>query len=874
MHHLLSRALAGSVLLFASNSVLAHEDALHHASATTTTKAKGQESGSPQLIDPGFTARELKTRASTDEIVKLRKVPMPDGTTIDADLTVWTPFGPDCALQFSRKGVAGKSVQRVLEMKDVTFLKGHVRGKKDSVVMIAAKDDRMEGFFSYEGTTARITRDTSQPTPKDVILPGLRPDGVLPPEGVGCGMSFEDLSPGRDTSMAAGGLAGGLAGAAGDCHLIRIALELDYELYANRLNEDGLATLVYVAKLLYTTDEVIRRDLGAQIELASVNVWTEPDDPWISDYFSAQLEEFIDYCNDPSNHMLDIPRDATMLLSGRAIGGGKAGGIGALSCDRPERAYLVCGHLSGDFPYPAVMNHDDNWDILHFIHEFGHLLNGLHTHTLDPPVDTCGTNCSEPQRGSAMSYCHHCPGGDKNRGLWFHMRNQDRARGYLDTIGCLEGREASIAAYDDEAFAYRNSGTRIDVLQNDGTVCSGAFIHGNDAFSTEGGLVRRLQSAGPMGRDVLQYLPPRDFVGADSFSYQAIDGFGNTSMAQVVVEVEPAPFLTDPEYLVVDLVDRSISRFDAETHEFKGDFVPEFPEFLDMPSSILPLPDTSVLVGDRSLGKVLQLDINGEYQGVFFEHHDLIHCEAMVRSGEQVFILDAYGGWIFRTGFSGGYQGALFEGTGTGADMTVGDDGTLWVIGSVNGNEVIGIDPETGEIRHAIADLEGIDSPAAVAFLSGELIVSDGETGAIGHFNPYGSGGLEYEVISEGLAAASWLGGGVQFARGSFDTVFGNLFGLTTSEGFFEYSELGSVQEISRNGRDYFDYAGAVAVRVAPETSPDLNQDGCVDGGDLSLMLSFFNEPTASFHRADLDLNGMIDGADLSILLGDWTGCP
>jgi hypothetical protein len=703
-----------------------------------------------------------------------------------------------------------------------------------------------------------------------VILPAARPDGVLPPDGVGCGMSFDDLVLDADSSMADGGL----AGAAGDCHLIRIALELDYELYSNRLNADGLATLVYVAKILYTADEVVRRDLGAQIELASVNVWTEPDDPWTSGHYSTQLEQFIDYCNDPANHMLDTPRDATMLLCGRSIGGGKAGGIGALSCDRPDRAYLVCGNMRGDFPYPAVRNHDDNWDILHFIHEFGHLLDGLHTHSLDPPADTCGIDSSQPQRGSVMSYCHLCPGGHKNIGLWFHMRNQERARTYFDTIGCLGGREASIAAYDDEAVAYRNSGARIDVLLNDGVVCSSAYIESHDMISSQGGLVRRMESAGLMGRDVLQYLPRRGFVGTDSFSYQAADQYGNLSMAQVVVEVEPAPFITDPEYLVLDTLDNSISRFDAETHEFKGDFLPEFPEFLDLPSSILPLPDTSVLVGDRALQKVLQLDINGEYLGVFFEHHDLILCEAMVESGEQVFILDAYGGWVFRTGLSGGYQGALFEGSGTGTDMTIGDDGTLWITGSVNGNDLIGVDPETGAIRHAIPDLEGIDSPAAIAFQNGEVIVVDGVSGAIGYFSPYGSGVAEYWEFTAFDVAADWMGAGVDIAKVPAENNSDVRYGLTTTEGLLEFDSYGRLSEVSRNGRGHFESVGAVAYRALPETSPDLNLDGCVDGGDLALLLSYFNQPIGSFPRGDLDRNGVIDGADLTILLGAWTSCP
>ena len=868
MNHLALKALAGPALLLASHTGLAQ----HKAPSPTTpsTSARAEEDHKPRLIASPFDAGHLKEKSAGGNVVKLRSIPMPDGTEIDVDLRAFDPFGPDCVLQFSRAGARGKSVERVLEMKDVTFLKGHVRGRKDSMVMIAAKGDRMEGFFSYEGTTARITRDTSEATPKNVILPAVPPEGMLPPDGVGCGMSFDDHAPDEGASMDEGGL----AGATGDCHLIRIAIELDYELYANRLNEDGLATIVYVAKILYTTDEVIRRDLGAQIELVSLNVWTEQDDPWTSSHYSTQLEQFIDYCNDPDNHMLGVQRDATMLLSGRSIGGGKAGGIGALSCDRPERAYLVCGNMRGDFPYPAVRNHDENWDILHFIHEFGHLLDGLHTHTLDPPADTCGIDTSQPQRGSVMSYCHLCPGGHKNIGLWFHMRNQDRARDYLDTIACLGGRQPSIAAYDDEAAAYRNSSTRIDVLLNDGAVCSRAHIHSHDVFSTQGGIVRLMASAGLMGRDVLQYLPPRGFLGTDSFTYQAADQHGNVSMAQVVVEVEPAPFITDPEYLVVDMIENSISRLDAHTHTFKGHFVPELEEVMKDPSSILPLPDGSVLVGDRSLQKILEFDVNGEYQGVFFEHPDLFYPEAMAHADGEVFIMDALGGWVFKVHLDGGVGYAVFQGTGTGHDAALGSDGTLWISGNVNGNAVIGIDPQTGLVRQEISSLETITQPGAISTAYGALVVADAVTGAVATFDALGDGAMGSLLLSQSGAASAWFGGGLEMCRAAEPNVSFLRYGMITTAGVFELDEFGTLMEISQHGSSLFSQASAIGYRTVPDRSPDIDSDGCVNGSDLSLILSYFNESSSSFPEADLDLNGRIDGADLTILLGAWADCP
>ena len=51
----------------------------------------------------------------------------------------------------------------------------------------------------------------------------------------------------------------------------------------------------------------------------------------------------------------------------------------------------------------------------------------------------------------------------------------------------------------------------------------------------------------------------------------------------------------------------------------------------------------------------------------------------------------------------------------------------------------------------------------------------------------------------------------------------------------------------------------------------DLNQDDLVDGADLSILLSVWEESVEAF---DLDGDGIVGGGDLSILLGAWGGCP
>lgn len=51
----------------------------------------------------------------------------------------------------------------------------------------------------------------------------------------------------------------------------------------------------------------------------------------------------------------------------------------------------------------------------------------------------------------------------------------------------------------------------------------------------------------------------------------------------------------------------------------------------------------------------------------------------------------------------------------------------------------------------------------------------------------------------------------------------------------------------------------------------DLNGDGCINGADLTLLLSDWG---AADSVADLNDDNVVDGADLTALLGNWSGCP
>ncbi len=124
------------------------------------------------------------------------------------------------------------------------------------------------------------------------------------------------------------------------------------------------------------------------------------------------------------------------------------------------------------------------------------------------------------------------------------------------------------------------------------------------------------------------------------------------------------------------------------------------------------------------------------------------------------------------------------------------------------------------------------------------------------------------------------------------------LAGTPTGENLLIYSQESAVlMQVTRSGElvDSFSFAGIAGdaegvtidafgtIFVVGETPalyvlrpidpniclPDLNQDGTVNGADLSVLLSQWGGSGS----ADLDGNGTVSGSDLAILLGAWGDC-
>jgi len=174
---------------------------------------------------------------------------------------------------------------------------------------------------------------------------------------------------------------------------VDIHLHLDIDFHMVETFGTAFAAARYGVELVAIVNRDAYVDVGFNLKVASINVRTS--------YLSST--------GTPSAYLdaLErIPRPANVnllhSLSTRRLGGGVAylGGLYSTNF-----CYGVSGSLNGGF---------SSWDRIVVAHELGHNFGSGHTHSYDPPIDTCGNSCPASPIGTIMSYCHLCSGGLSN----------------------------------------------------------------------------------------------------------------------------------------------------------------------------------------------------------------------------------------------------------------------------------------------------------------------------------------------------------------------------------------------------------------------------------------------------------------------------
>lgn len=241
-------------------------------------------------------------------------------------------------------------------------------------------------------------------------------------------------------------------------HTARVAVETDWEYF--QLFGDATAAAEYALDLLAFSSTIYAGEVGADLAVASVSIWTTAADPWAQSSTACGLYEFGKYWND---NRQGVERTIAHLLSGKPNGGGIAWvGVlcsGAFSYDisasgcggMPDVAsygggYGYTGTIDGNF---VPGNPQPIWDTIAVTHEIGHNFGSPHTHCYanyggsSSHVDQCWTSTSAgcyngtPKtlpgpgsvsggtpgagNGTIMSYCHLLSGGYPNISLTFGL---------------------------------------------------------------------------------------------------------------------------------------------------------------------------------------------------------------------------------------------------------------------------------------------------------------------------------------------------------------------------------------------------------------------------------------------------------------------
>jgi len=329
--------------------------------------------------------------------------------------------------------VENREGTRFLQEEDIVHLyRGHVLGQADSQIYIGATDKRINGFIQVGEEFHIISSGPVTPrkseqlhiTPLEGDLdawlangPFCRVDEIEQP------FAFP-LPQARERSGAS----------RGECVLIELAIDSDWEYTSNIFGGDAEASAAYALTLSGAVSEIYVTDMLVRLEVNYVRTWDSNSDPYDNpnnnEPESNLLYQFKDHWN---AQMSWVDRDVAHILSSPFSGGLAWRGVLCHS----SHGYAASGGISGTFPYPLEDNNHGNWDLIVMAHELGHNFGSTHTHDFDPPIDGCGLgDCTDAHLGTIMSYCHLCPGYLSNIRLGFHELCQNMMYGHFADQSC------------------------------------------------------------------------------------------------------------------------------------------------------------------------------------------------------------------------------------------------------------------------------------------------------------------------------------------------------------------------------------------------------------------------------------------------------
>jgi hypothetical protein len=363
-------------------------------------------------------------------------IPRDGGATFDLDLERFDVFAPGAVI--TGTGDRGPVPARV----EVALFRGRLAGDPSSRAFVSISARGMIGVIETQGRRYVLAPTRSVAGPGEFPLHAIAEESAIASPVRGPFHCDADLLAPR------GALALPEARVRGDhatsttrltCDL---AIDCDYEFYADEQNSDLSSAVAYVATLIGVVSQVYENDVDVSVRINYLNVWTTSADPYNQSSTQTELPEFTSWWN---AHHADVSRHVATLLSGRYLGGGIANLI--TLCQR-DQSYNVC-QLDGYYTYPTPTA---TWDAMVVAHELGHNFGSRHTHSCfwqdngyAPPgalLDSCYTaegGCYSgpvgilpPNKGTIMSYCHQVAGVANGIRMEFHDACKAVMRGYAE----------------------------------------------------------------------------------------------------------------------------------------------------------------------------------------------------------------------------------------------------------------------------------------------------------------------------------------------------------------------------------------------------------------------------------------------------------
>ena len=787
-------------------------------------------------------------------------------------------------------------------------------------------DDLWSGFLAFspsgglgwlESNGQRLVlmglEDNSSPETRKGLRPG---PWHLEPEGRPAAPPIEEICGVHDHSDDEGSIAGAAIPGVNIAtlpRLVEMAIDADYEFTS--MFATPTEAIDYILTLYGANSFILERDCNTRLRMNYIRTFDTADDLY------NEPNPLNPFRNEWNENQTWVTRDLAQLLTGRR--NLPYGGVAWLNAACTDHGYSVSGYMIGSFA-DSTQTNPGNWDIIVSTHEIGHNIGTLHTHDYD--IDTCASG--GVQRGTIMSYCHVVSGATSNVDLRFHRGTAEVAIAWeVENAPCLASDCNNNGTSDEEEIT---SGTLID-SNEDGIpdLCQDCDTNGVlDPIQIAAGAADLDQNGRPDSCDIdcnSNGVPDL----ADIASSKIADNDGNFIPDSCQIDCDGNGVADGVDLIVnvsrdldrdgvIDSCEDCNSNGIADPTDLAGavglwtvQFSPPLLIELDGRSGVQRRTINPESAGIQSFSAIETADdnsiilaaiVNGESALFRFNRAtaDLLRITPSASafpianklrlvpgtSGPLALcdVLDPINKRITRWRLSdGGSLGTVVQLSTDSLPRSFVRQASAYLI--INADGTIMRSANEGSAPVAFAALPvGADATDILVASNGNVLASDRASDSIQKFSSTGDSLGRFDVGPVPTSSVALIDPqSLVTARQNPSVIFiltaganAAVHGHRLSDGF--YLRTYRIYRVDAVGSDGFAQIGSSPLDIDMDfeldscqipLSPDLNQDGFVNGIDLATLLSAWG---SSDVVADINRDGIVGGFDLANILSAWTG--